>query len=75
MIRSTFQLLNIDNMEATMTITMTLREWRKVSTQLSMGGDISVLSNHINELILLAAQRFSLRYEQTGHGETVEREG
>lgn len=61
--RGTFKLCNIDSIDASMTISMTVKEWRELRNQLSDEWPSWDLSSQISKLIAQAESTFYARTE------------
>lgn len=65
--RSTFKLDNPDDMQATMTLTMSVKEWRQLRKQLSDSWPSWDFSRQIGDLIGAAEAHFYAK-EEPGNG-------
>ena len=70
--KSTFRLDNVDEMQATMTLTMPVREWRKLNAQLAKDWPSWDFSRQITDLIRAAEVHFHTDTEASTRAPTGE---
>lgn len=58
--RSSFKLDNVNDINATLSITLSLREWKQMRAQLGDAWPSWHLGRHISDLIAAAEKHFSL---------------
>lgn len=63
MIRATYQLVNVDDVFATMTLTMSIKEWRELRAKMPQEWPAWEFGSRISEMIRHAEKQFSERQD------------